>query len=151
MSTCCLQRAWESTTLSIQELANTVANTTIHAIQSTHHWIDQQYPSYSDTIERIREVGEQILLTAGKLILFAAQSAMFSIGVIVSAMNPQFMKGSIDRISSLWRRQNLFQQGLIVAGAAVAWPISLAAASFFVGGSIGLSLLGETQETLHQD
>ncbi len=143
MSMNCVQHMWERTTASIRGFAQMTIDSTLHVIRSTDAWLTAHRPLF----ERVRDIALPILLAIGGTILFAAQSSMFVIGVFVSIMNPAILQGALGRISSIWRRQHIISQCLIVAGAAMAWPISLAAASFFLGGHVGLSLLPHEDQT----
>ena len=71
-------------------------------------------------------------------VLLAAQSTLFTVGFLTGVINPGAIKTATQRICDVWNRQSGLGHGLIIAGAVLAWPITLAASAFFVGGNLGV-------------
>jgi hypothetical protein len=125
---------------SVNALAHNIAATATHVYQSTQNFVEESHPGFLKEVEKIQNTVFPILAGLGTAILLAAQSSVFAIGFLVSIMNPKIIQKSLDRISDIWSKQHIFIRSAIIAAAAVAWPISLAASAFFVGGHLGLSL-----------
>ena len=94
-----------------------------------------------DAARRLGRIAITILKAIGVCFLFAAQSTLFSIGFICGIVLPEPVERATRRISEAWNRQSWLVRGLVCSGAVIAWPISLAAAAFFVGGKTGLACL----------
>ena len=108
--------------------------------------LEEIKPFARDTAERIYQIARpifQILLSA---VLFAAQSTLFTIGFLTGILNPRAIQTATERICNVWNRQHGLAKGLIVTGAIVAWPITLAASAFFVGGNAGVVCQSSEEE-----
>ena len=103
--------------------------------------------SARDTARRLGRIALTTLKAFGIFILFAAQSTLFSLGFIGGIVFPQPIENATQRIFEAWNHQSWLVRGIICTGAVVAWPISLAAAAFFVGGNTGLACLPSRVES----
>ncbi len=146
MTTSCMQHAWECTSTTVHDFAITIVDTATHAALSTQDFVERCRPGFIDGLNRIQKTALPVLAFIAGAILFTAQSSVFGIGFLVSIMNPRIMHGSLDRIAAIWGQQQPFIRCVIIAGAAIAWPISLAASAFFLGGHLGVSLLPEGEQ-----
>ena len=100
--------------------------------------LEEFKPLAREAAERICLIVYPIFQVLVSAVLFASQSTLFTIGFLMGILNPGAIQKATGRICDVWNRQHGIAPGLIVAGAVVAWPITLAASAFFVGGNIGV-------------
>jgi hypothetical protein len=108
--------------------------------------LEEFKPFAREAAERICQIVFPVFQVLVSVVLFAAQSTLFTIGFLTGILNPGAIQKATERICNVWNRQHGIAQGLIVTGAIVAWPITLAASAFFVGGNVGVLCQGSEAE-----
>ena len=136
-----LKTCWEYSSSHIERIVNSASTGGKHIQQSVQQLTEKYSPVVCMVAEKIRKAAWPVFACLVAAFLLTSQSSLFAIGFLVTALNPKLMKGAIDRISTAWCRQHFLIQCLIVTSATIAWPISLAASAFFVGGQLGLLII----------
>jgi hypothetical protein len=116
--------------------------------------VEETWTTYSSKLnsvaKKVTAAVFPILYVASCLLLFTSQSSMFVIGGLVSVLEPNFMHTRIDRICQIWQSLSTISRAVAVAGGLIAFPITTALASFFMGGSVILKLIEMRAETPSQ-
>ena len=136
-----LKTCWEYSSSHIERFVNSASTGGKHLLKSVQQLTEKYSPVVCIVAEKIRKAAWPAFACLVAAFLLTSQSSLFAIGFLVTALNPKLMKGAIDRISTAWCRQHFLIQCLIVTSATIAWPISLAASAFFVGGQLGLLII----------
>lgn len=136
-----IQSFWINTTSWVGGVAHSVADRTQQMYHRAEASLHNHKPFLTKASEKIQTIVPPILFALAAGMLFFAQSSIFGLGFLASIITPSSMQKAIDKISTMWCQQHPIVKGMIAAAATVAWPISLAASAFFVGGKIGLLLV----------
>jgi len=97
------------------------------------NFIESQREPFSQTVEKIQEMALPVLQFSVGTILFLTNSSLFVLGAVAGAVFPEPLNSAIERINGIWQGQSMFFKATVITGVVIAWPISLALSSFFIG------------------
>ncbi len=144
------QRIDDTAYSAVQRVSSYIAEGATGAYQYASNMCEEYLPSLHHCAKKVEEIAIPILRIAIGLLLFTSQSSMFVLGSLVSILNPDFMHTSIDRICLIWNGLSISGKVVAIAGGIIAFPITTAISSFFVGGAFALDLLQKAYSSQEQ-
>jgi hypothetical protein len=130
--------------MALERIQVFMQQTSTHLVAAAEDACQQAFGMDIATLaEQIHRIALEIFVAVISTILFLANSSIFTIGALYGIVNSENMARMLESIQDVWERQEFASRALIAIACAIAWPIAIATAAFFVGGNVGCKLYGQ--------
>lgn len=130
-----------------QKIQASLASFDSHAKQFTEAFKELVVRVHKVSLEwmpLIAEWSKNALIYAGTTLLFLSNSSIFVIGMCFGVVNTKTMDSMLTDIQNVAERimkeKDFTRLALMITGGILAWPITMAASAFFMGGYYGSKL-----------
>lgn len=125
------------------------SETVNNVVNSAQPLINTCVEGVYDTAKKIQDFAVPIIKGTVYTLLFLSNSSLFVLGAFTAVLAPDFMRGCLGRITSVWNSLDLASKSIVIAGAAIGWPISFAVSAFVVGTHVSLMLQTQAAAAQH--